>query len=208
MSRVMTYIDGFNLYYGLREKNWQRYYWLDLHRLGLHLLRGDQELVHTHYFTSRISPGTSASSADKAKRQQTFLEAVATCPATSLYFGHYLHSEIRCKKCGNTWTKPEEKMTDVNVAVQLLRDAYADAWDTAILISGDSDLHAPIEAVHALFPTKRVVVAFPPARHSKKLESIAHASFMLGRKVLQDCQFPDEVRKPDGFILHRPDRWK
>ena len=29
--RVAVYVDGFNLYYGLRSKGWRRYYWLDLH---------------------------------------------------------------------------------------------------------------------------------------------------------------------------------
>ena len=28
--RVAVYVDGFNLYYGLRSKGWRRYYWLDL----------------------------------------------------------------------------------------------------------------------------------------------------------------------------------
>ena len=29
-QRVAVYIDGFNLYYGLKSKGWSRYYWLDL----------------------------------------------------------------------------------------------------------------------------------------------------------------------------------
>ena len=30
MSRVVAYVDGFNLYFGLRSKGWKKYYWLDL----------------------------------------------------------------------------------------------------------------------------------------------------------------------------------
>ena len=30
MSRVIVYIDGFNLYFALRSKGWRKYYWLDL----------------------------------------------------------------------------------------------------------------------------------------------------------------------------------
>ncbi len=29
MGRVMFYIDGFNLYYGLMSKSWKRCCWLD-----------------------------------------------------------------------------------------------------------------------------------------------------------------------------------
>ena len=52
-------------------------------------------------------------------------------------------------------------MTDVNIATQILIDAYQDNFDMAMLISGDSDLVPPIKAVHELFPKKRVFVTFP-----------------------------------------------
>jgi hypothetical protein len=33
-QRVIAYIDGFNLYYGLKDKGWRRYYWLNLNSLS------------------------------------------------------------------------------------------------------------------------------------------------------------------------------
>ena len=39
MQRVRMYVDGFNLFYGLRARGWRRYYWLDLHRLAAPALR-------------------------------------------------------------------------------------------------------------------------------------------------------------------------
>ena len=45
MRRVAVYVDGLNLYYGLREAGFQRYYWLDLWRLAATLLRRDQTLI-------------------------------------------------------------------------------------------------------------------------------------------------------------------
>jgi len=38
-ARVIAYIDGFNLYFGLKSKGWKRYYWLDLSELCLRLLK-------------------------------------------------------------------------------------------------------------------------------------------------------------------------
>jgi hypothetical protein len=29
-KRVIAYIDGFNLYFGLRDSGYRRYYWLDI----------------------------------------------------------------------------------------------------------------------------------------------------------------------------------
>lgn len=55
MKRVIVYIDGFNLYFGLKSKGWKRYYWLNLQKLAINLLRNDQQLVGTKYFTSRVS---------------------------------------------------------------------------------------------------------------------------------------------------------
>ena len=39
--------------------------------------------------------------------------------------------------------KTEEKGYDVNLAVQLLHDAYQNRYETAVIISGDSDLPTP-----------------------------------------------------------------
>jgi hypothetical protein len=81
------------------------------------------------------------------------------------------------------------------------------AFDVAVLISADSDLSAPVQAIRTRFPSKRVVLACPPARQPKRLEAVAHACFRIGRKKIQDSQFPDEVTKPDGFVLKRPSEW-
>ena len=86
-----------------------------------------------------------------------------------------------------------------------LRD---DAFDTALIISADSDLTTPVETVRERFPQKRLVVACPPRRQSKRLESAAHAYLRIGRKKFQDSQFPDAVTKPDGYVLKRPPSWR
>ena len=99
-------------------------------------------------------------------------------------------------------------MTDVNIAVELLGDAYEDKFDTALLISADSDLTTTIEKVRQLFPKKRVVSVFPPNRASKELAKVATASFHLGRGVISSSLFPNEVKKADGFILRCPLKWK
>jgi len=98
-------------------------------------------------------------------------------------------------------------MTDVNIAVRLLTDAMDDAFDTAMIVSADSDLVPPVEAVRKRFPSKRIIIARPPKRQSVRLESAANASFTIGRKKLHDSQLPDTITKPDGFVLSRPASW-
>lgn len=203
LQRVIIYIDGFNLYFGLREKGWKKFYWLNLQKLAENLLNQEQELIEVKYFTSRVSFPP-----DKVKRQGTFIEAIETLPNVKIYYGNYQSNKSECKKCGYVSMTPSEKMTDVNIAVELLSDAYEDKFDTAILVSADSDLIAPIRTIQRLFKYKRIVVAFPPARHSFALKEVASASFTIGRKKLADSLFPDEVKKSNGYILKRPTRWR
>ena len=164
MQRVSVYIDGFNLYYGLRDRGWRRYYWLDLHRMAERLLRSGQTLATVRYFTAETVPQPSAQGAKV--RQDTYLKALASLPNLSIHYGRFLPRQANCRHCGATWTRYEEKMTDVNIAVELLGDAQDDTFDTAIIISGDGDLSSPVQAVRRRYPDKRVIIAFPPRRHS------------------------------------------
>jgi len=52
---------------------------------------------------------------------------------------------------GHSWTVNNEKMTDVNIATNMMIDAYTNAFDIAYVISGDSDLVPPIRAIRAHF---------------------------------------------------------
>lgn len=203
MNRVITYIDGFNLYFGLREKGWCRFYWLNVQLLAQNLLKFNQELVMTKYFTARI-----IGPPDKQKRQSTFIEALETLPNLEIIYGKYQLNPRECTHCGFKDQVPNEKMTDVNIAVEMLSDAVKDKFDTALLLSADSDLAPLVRAIKNTFTQKRVVVVFPPKRDSVELHNIAHACLRIGRANLARSLFPDNVRKADGFILQRPPTWK
>ena len=98
-------------------------------------------------------------------------------------------------------------MTDVNIAVELLGDAQENAFDTAIIISGDGDLAGPLRHVRERYPEKRTVVAFPPGRHSAGLRNAATAHLTIGRDACRDSRLPEQVVKSDGFVLTRPLSW-
>ena len=205
-TRVVTYLDGFNLYFGLKSKNWRRYYWLDVHALGQALLKPGQKLVGTKYFTSRDS--STPRDPHKAQRQGTYLEALEHHPDVKVTFGHYLPKKRRCHQCGSSWQTFEEKQTDVNIAVSMLADCHADQFDMALLISADSDLTSPIREIHRLFPEKNIIVAFPPGRRSDQLRCEADGCFTIGESKFRHSQLPDPVIKPDGYALKRPTQWR
>jgi hypothetical protein len=62
--------------------------------------------------------------------------------------------------------------------------------------------------VKADFPGKKVVIVFPPSRDSFHLRAIAPGFFRIGRGLLSKSQLPRSVRKPDGYLLHRPAEWQ
>jgi hypothetical protein len=79
-ERVIVYIDGFNLYFGLRAKGWKKYYWLNLKKLAQSLLSSNQVLIHTKYFTAKIKEPNA-----KRKNQEAFLSALSTLTEFSIY---------------------------------------------------------------------------------------------------------------------------
>ncbi|HHH76213.1 MAG TPA: NYN domain-containing protein, partial [Phycisphaerae bacterium] len=107
-SRVITYIDGFNLYFGLKTSSYRRFYWLDMEALSLNLLKPNQRLQAVKYFTARIAgPRPCDSEAktnalkSKCQRQTTYLDSLATRSMLTIFEGHYLAKPITCRNCGN-----------------------------------------------------------------------------------------------------------
>jgi uncharacterized LabA/DUF88 family protein len=201
-ERVLVYVDGFNLYFGMNEAGFDYCKWLNIRQLSERLKKPDQEIVGVKYFTSRVS-----NNPDKQKRQSTFIEALESV-GVQIFYGHYQKDRLECRRCGNTWANFNEKMTDVIIATQMLIDAYQDNYDMAMLISGDSDLVPPIKAIHANFKTKRVFVAFPPKRFNNSVSMEAKGSMVIGRRKLVESQFSEVVVKSDGFELKKPSEWK
>jgi hypothetical protein len=76
MTQVMVYIDGFNVYHGLKAKHGRAYLWLDLAALARRLLKPGQVLEGVKYFTAsdRNDPAALA-------RQSAYLGALRATSA-------------------------------------------------------------------------------------------------------------------------------
>ncbi|NUM43297.1 MAG: NYN domain-containing protein [Anaerolineales bacterium] len=202
MKRVIAYIDGYNLYFGLRQKGWKKYYWLNLQKLAGQFIRPHQILVATRYFTTVVNKPE-----DKRRRQLTYLEALQTLSNFQIYYGQFLSEQVVCRQCGHTYTTHHEKMTDVNISVELMRDAFQDRFDVALLFSADSDLVAPVKTVQELFPNKKIISVFPPGRSSFALKQASTFVLHVGHNELAKCMFPIDIEK-DGVTLRCPPEWK
>ena len=157
------------------------------------------------YFTAPLLPDPTDN--ERVRSHTTYLDALATLSDLSVQLGYYTSKRRNCPNCGEATTIYEEKTTDVNIAVAMLTDAHDDLYDTAVLVSADGDLVRPITTILLRFPGKRVVVAFPPGRHSVNLRSNASASFFINRSHVVKSQLPDSVVSQAGYTLSRPASW-
>jgi len=188
MKRVTVLIDGFNLYHALDgDAKLKRCKWLNVKTLAQSLLKPDEELVDTVFFTT-----VATWSPEKEKRHRTYLRAVEWSSARVI-LGEFHKKTVRCKKCNALFTKYEEKRTDVNITVELLRQAHANTFDTAIIVSGDSDLMAAITLVRDQYPGKKLAVAIPPRRKAEQLKSVANFHIKIRRENIEHCLLPPVI---------------
>lgn len=203
MVRVAVYVDGFNLYFGLHERYGRKYLWLDLQALASSLLRPGQRLQYVQYFTARVRNDPAGE-----QRQSDYLDALSEHnPLLQIKDGRFQEKFRHCRQCGSSWQVFEEKETDVNIAVELLGDAIQDRFESALLISADSDLCPAIKKTKSLFPAKRIIVAFPPNRQSGELKRVVDGFLFIGDDKVRRSQLPEQIVTSRGVVLQRPKYW-
>jgi uncharacterized LabA/DUF88 family protein len=202
-QRVIVYVDGFNFYFGLRSKKWKKYYWLDMVKFAEGLLRPHQELIEVNYFSAKHT------NLEKSYRQNAFFQANKLNPKFTLHLGKYLTKNIECHFCKNIIHSYEEKETDVRIATTMLADMYGNRCDVSLLISADSDLVPPIERIKELNPAHKIIICFPPNRTSCNLKKWSNGTKELtNRSLYESSMLPEKVILPDGYELHRPEKWQ
>ena len=208
-----VYIDGFNLYFrGLRNTG---YKWLNLRALAEALLPSD-EINWLHYFTAKISPRPDDPS--QVHRQKIYLDAIGTLPKLKIHYGVFRVREksgvlmkpapTRPGEIGKI-EAPEEKRTDVNLATQLLIDAFTGDFEQALIITNDSDQVTPIRYVRDKLML-RVVVASPDRRRRahRDLQKAASRVITIRAHHLSRSQFPQAVAVPGGLsAIRKPPEW-
>lgn len=203
MERVKAYVDGFNLYHGLKARHGRKYLWLDLQELVTRLLKPAQPLIEVQYFTARVR-----NQPESEQRQTAYLEALAAhCPLVNIVHGRFQKKTHKCRSCGSPQVSYQEKETDVSIAVQLVEDGVRDVFDTALLISADSDLCPAVRSLKRVSASKRIIAVFPPQRHSEELRKATDGLVKINDVSIRNSQLPPTVVKAPGVTLARPKYW-
>jgi len=136
-DRVAIYIDGSNTYnklksFGLPEEGKK----FDFSAFVSHIV-GDRSLISKRYYVGIVRNHANSEKGDVlVRKQQQFLETLRTAGF-----------EIKPGKIMYDSDRIREKGVDVKLAVDLVIGAADDLYDTAIVISSDTDLIPAIKYV-------------------------------------------------------------
>ncbi len=205
--KTIVYLDGFNFYYGICKPT--RIRWVNPLTLCQWLLPAHQ-INALHYFSAEVK--VRSDDPNQLNRQRVYFRALRTVPSLTITLGRFLESTKKmplAQPQGNARfaevIKTEEKGSDVNLATQMLLDAFDQAMDCAVLVTNDSDLLLPIQTVRRRFGIK-VGLLNPQQRPSQTL--IANVDFYkkIRQTVLGLSQFPLTLTDQHG-TFHKPAVW-
>lgn len=204
-DRVISLIDGFNLYHAILNLNDPTLKWLDLKKLSQEFLHPTREkLTQVYYFSTIANHRNKASQT----RQKTYLRALEF-QGVNTVLGQFKQKNRKCPECKTQYIGHEEKETDVNIALTLIDLAYQDAYDRAILLTNDSDQVPSIRKVLKRFPNKKVTILIPPhTRECNELIQIASSKAKITPHHLKACLFPKIVNDASRrLIIKRPSEY-
>lgn len=230
-GKAIIYVDGYNLYYGLKEANLRKCYWLDLYALASSLAAQRGLPVQCKYFTSLIqsrkddkalvdligrtpslTPEMMAAvkQIKKAERQEHYINALSKHNESNdfrIIHGTYKTSERQCFHCTKLNRFSHEKQTDVNIALEIVKDVVQEQAEAIYVVSGDSDLTPALKLVKELTAGRErqvsIYVVCPPKRKSDELCNQAHVKLTLFEKLLMANLLPDKFGK-----FEKPEKWK
>jgi uncharacterized LabA/DUF88 family protein len=190
LKRAAFYVDGFNLYHSIDGLGDPKLKWLSLTTLAQMLIpKRDEAIESITYFSALATRRGHAS----VGRHRTYISALKA-QGVECVLGRFKDRPRRCFACGNQWMHPEEKETDVNIAIRMVSDAYEDRYDVCYLISADTDLVPPLRLIRENLLEKEVVAVSPPNRpHGQHIRSLAHRCLKLNRDQIERCRLPNTL---------------
>ena len=167
-TRVAIFIDGSNLYHSLTE-NCQRHD-VDFGAFASKLT-GDRQLFRTYYYNVLRDQDRNPQA---YQDQQRFLNALSNTP--------YL--EVRLGSSKMRGDVSVEKGVDIMIATDMLRMAWRDTYDVAVLVTGDGDFAYAAQAVKDM--GKHVQVAAFQANLALELGNIADERELFTPEYFED----------------------
>jgi len=186
LERVIVFIDGSNLYHGL--KGALGHARIDFGRFADELCSPSRRLLHIYYYNV---PLRQADDPIGYAGQQRFFSSLRKVPHLTIELGRLVDRERneKCPHCAKAYTVAyqAEKGVDVKLAVDMLAMAFDNQYDTAILVSNDGDFAPAVAEVRRLH--KAVQNADFVPRLPSHLSKSCNSTILLDEKFLKPCAF-------------------
>ena len=136
--------------------------WLNVVALAEAALSSTSKIVAVNYYTARVSGRVDPTA---PARQHAYLRALESLPLVKIHYGNFpsyqkwfglVQPPMFRPECTTppdptpqvayVW-KMEEKGSDVNLGVHLVRDAFLKTFDEAAILTNDTDLAEPVRIV-------------------------------------------------------------
>lgn len=219
MNRTAFIIDGFNLYHSVKEASSDlggvSTKWLNIRALCdsyLHLIGNGAQTQGVYYFSalahhlSVVNPGV-------VQRHRDFNKCLKSS-GVKVELSRFKKKDVKFRfsnplgdSIKGVLKRHEEKETDVAIATKLFELFINNDCDTAILITGDTDLAPACKTARQLFPTKNIGFAFPYKRKNNELARLASLSFNIDRNHYAAHQFPNPYVLTNGKRVNKPPCW-
>ena len=212
-NRTTFLVDGFNLYHSLRDASRDRgnvsTKWLNLRALCASFLPpigGGASLERVFYF-SALALYKLAVDVDLPNRHRTYIACLRETKV-EVELAKFKTKQRWCPGCKTSYPHHEEKETDVAIGVKLMELFHRDLCDTAVLVTGDSDLVPAVRSAKSVFPKKRVCVLWPYKRVGYELETVADQCFKIRPDRYINNQLPNPFPLSGGQpAAIRPATW-
>lgn len=216
--KTIVYVDGFNLYYRMLKNSHCK--WLNLHALCQNALPTQHQIDAINYYTARVS---SRVDPQAPARQQIYFNALKTLPNLSIHQGRFQVQEtfmflatplsfrpsvttiIPTPKFANV-VKTEEKGSDVNLGVHIVRDGFQQKYEHAVVLTNDTDLEEPLRIVQQELKLP-VTLLSPVSKPATSLVNQSSHVIHLTQAHLLASQFPASFTDVNGKAINKPATW-
>ena len=207
------------------------YKWLDIRTLFTKIIneKNKSSKIETiNYFTAPIQAKLSKDGVRSCENQQNYIaclehQRVNNLPVTpkiniiqgsyKIRKGEYYSYEdpVNFDNKISVWVA-EEKKTDVAIASELIKDAFKNEFEQAVIVSNDSDLAPALEIVKKEFPEKLLGLIAPISSGSKSnlsselKKNISWHKRGFSNEELKQAQLPDTVITRKRKII-KPNEW-
>jgi len=208
-KKIAVYVDGFNLYHAIKNLRKNYLKWLNLASLAEKFIDSEIESIEKIYYFSAVATHLPESMA----RHNLYLEALET-EKIEFIKGNFKRKQLRYKnnQLELVWHKYEEKETDVNIGIYLVRDAVVRLFDKFILITNDTDIVPAINMAKAENKQVEIKILTPPSfpkTHDSLIKAIYPGKAVhITENHIQLSLFPEVITKKNKKMIRIPPEYK